>query len=134
MRKLLMIIFACCVLGVQAQKITRPETIRTTELGNQKMQVVDSTFVLVLKSGVQPITIVLGKKEKALQILRFLYEADVRKGDIIELGNEAGDAAKFNGLKQYEFFSPGRQFTCQMAKRYLKGYIEAVENYGTSLK
>ena len=85
MRKLLMIIFACCVLGVQAQKITRAETIRTTELGNQKMQVVDSTFVLVLKSGVQPITIVLGKKEKALQILRFLYEADVRKGDIIVL-------------------------------------------------
>ena len=134
MRKLLMIIFACCVLGIQAQKITRAETIRTTELGNQKMQVVDSTFVLVLKSSVQTISIVLGKKEKALQILRFLYEVDVRKGDIIELGNEAGDVAKFNGLKQYEFVSAGRQFTAQMAKRYLKGYIEAVEKYGTSLK
>lgn len=131
MRKLLLILLACFALTIQAQKITRAKTIRTTELGNQKLQVVDSTFVLVLQSSVKPITIVLGSKEKALKILRFLYTADVQKGDIIELENEAGDAAKFNGLKQYEFFSPGRQFTGQMAKRYLKGYIEALEKYGT---
>lgn len=129
MRKLLFIVMVLCSMMVQAQKISRPEKIRTTELGNQKMMVVDSVFVLVLKSSVKDISIVLGKKEQALKTLRFLYEADVRKGDIVELGNEAGDVAKFNGLKQYEFFSPGRQYTGQMAKRYLKGYIEAVEKY-----
>lgn len=129
MRKLLFIVMVLCSMMVQAQKISRPEKIRTTELGNQKMMVVDSVFVLVLKSSVKDISIVLGKKEQALKTLRFLYEADVRKGDIVELENEAGDVAKFNGLKQYEFFSPGRQYTGQMAKRYLKGYIEAVEKY-----
>lgn len=129
MRKLLIIGMVLCSMMVQAQKISRPEKIRTTELGNQKMMVVDSVFVLVLKSSVKDISIVLGKKEQALKTLRFLYEADVRRGDIVELGNEAGDVAKFNGLKQYEFFSPGRQYTGQMAKRYLKGYIEAVEKY-----
>ena len=90
----------------------------------------DSVFVLVVKSSVKDISIVLGKKDKALKILRFLADADVRKGDIVELENEAGDVAKFNGLKQYEFFSEGRQFTGQMAKRYMKGYIEAIEKYG----
>ena len=119
---------------VQAQKISRPETIRSTEFGTQKMMVVDSTFVLVIKTGYKPITVELGTKDKALKILRFLYTADVRSGDIIEIENEAGDVCKYNGLKQYEFFSAGRQFTGQIAKRYLKGYIEAVEKYGESNK
>jgi hypothetical protein len=95
------------------------------------MEVVDSVFVLVIKTAYKPISVVLGKKEQALKILRFLYTADVRSGDIIEVENEAGDICKYNGLKQYEFFSAGRQFTGQIAKRYLKGYIEAVEKYGT---
>ena len=116
---------------VQAQKINRPETIRSTEFGTQKMMVVDSTFVLVIKTGYKPISVELGTKDKTLKILRFLYTADVRSGDIIEIENEAGDVCKYNGLKQYEFFSAGRQFTGQIAKRYLKGYIEAVEKYGT---
>ena len=130
MRKLLLIILACTALSVQAQKINRAETLRTTELGNQKLQVSNGVFFLVVKSSVQNITVVLGDKEKALKILRFLYEADVKKGDIVELENENGDIARFNGLKQYEFFSEGRQYTGQMAKRYLKGYIEAIETYG----
>lgn len=121
-------------LTAQAQRISRPVTLRTTELGNQKLIVTDSTFVLVLKSSVKPISIVLGNKEQALRIPRFLSEADVRKGDVVELENEEGDVAKFNGLKQYEFLSPGRQYTGQMAKRYMKGYIEAVEKYGTGEK
>ena len=118
----------------QAQRISRPETIRTTELGNQKLIVTDSVFVLVLKSSVKPISIVLGNREQALRILRFLRDADVRSGDVIELQNEAGDVAKYNGLKQYEFFSPGRQYTGQIAKRYIKGYIEAIEKYGTGVE
>ena len=129
MRKLLLFILFCCALTIQAQKINRAQTLRTTELGNQKLQVVDSTFVLIVKSTVKPITIVLGGKEKALQILRFLYTADVKKGDVVELGNEAGNIAKYNSLKQYLFFSEGGQYSGQMAKRYLKGYIEAIEKY-----
>lgn len=131
MRKLLLILFAFLPMMVQAQKISRPETIRSTEFGTQKMMVVDSTFVLVIKTNYKPITVELGTKDKALKILRFLYTADVRSGDIIEIENEAGDVCKYNGLKQYEFFSAGRQFTGQIAKRYLKGYIESVEKYGT---
>lgn len=132
MRKVLflfMMVF-CLVSVIQAQKITRPEKLRTTELGNQKLFVADSVFVLVVKSSVKDISIVLGNKEQALRILRFLYTADVRSGDIIEIENENKDVCKYNGLKQYEFFSAGRQYTGQIAKRYLKGYIEAVENYG----
>jgi hypothetical protein len=93
--------------------------------------VMDSTFVLVLKTSYNPISVVLGDKEKALKILRFLYTADVRSGDIIEIENEAGDICKYNGLKQYVFFSVGKQFWGQIAKRYLKGYIEVIEKYGT---
>ena len=119
------------VSAIQAQKITRPEKLRTTELGNQKLFVADSVFVLVVKSSVKDISIVLGKKVQALRILRFLYTADVRSGDIIEIENENKDVCKYNGLNQYEFFSAGRQYTGQIAKRYLKGYIEAIEKYGT---
>ena len=131
MKKLIALLCICLPMLAQAQKISRPETIRSTEFGTQKMMVVDSTFVLVIKTSYKPITVELGKKEQALKILRFLYTADVRSGDIIEIENEAGDVCKYNGLKQYEFFSAGRQFTGQIAKRYLKGYIEAVEKYGT---
>ena len=114
---------------MQAQKVNRPVTLRSTELGNQKLMVMDSTFVLVLKTTYNPISVVLGDKEKALKILRFLYTADVRSGDIIEIENEAGDICKYNGLKQYVFFSAGKQFWGQIAKRYLKGYIEVIEKY-----
>ena len=131
MRKLLFILFALMPMKMQAQKINRPITLRSTELGNQKLMVMDSTFVLVLKTSYNPISVVLGDKEKALKILRFLYTADVRSGDIIEIENEAGDICKYNGLKQYVFFSAGKQFWGQIAKRYLKGYIEVIEKYGT---
>lgn len=116
---------------MQAQKINRPVTLQSTELGNQKLMVLDNTFVLVLKTTYNPIYVVLGDKEKALKILRFLYTADVRSGDIIEIENEAGDICKYNGLKQYVFFSVGKQFWGQISKRYLKGYIEVIEKYGT---
>lgn len=130
MRKLLFILFACLPMMMQAQKLNRAETIRTTELGNQKMVVMDSTFVLILRAT-PPIRIVLGTREKALQILRFLYTTETKRGDIIELENEAGDIARYNSLKQYEFATPGRDFEGQIAKRYLKGYIEVIENYGS---
>jgi len=131
MKNLVLIVFALLPMMMQAQKITRPVTLRSTELGTQKLMVADSTFVLVIKTSYKPISIVLGDKEKALSILRFLYTADVHSGDIIEIENEAGDICKYNSLKQYEFFSAGRQFTGQIAKRYLKGYIEVIEKYGT---
>lgn len=123
----------CCVaLGLQAQKVSRPVKLHSTELGNQKLFVMDSVYVLVLKSSAKDISIVLGGKDKALRILRFLRDADVKSGDVVELENEDGDIAKYNGLRQYEFYSPGRQFTGQMAKRYMKGYIEAIEKYGVN--
>jgi hypothetical protein len=131
MKKLLLILFAFLPMMMQAQRISRPVTIRSTEFGTQKMEVVDSVFVLVIKTTYKPISVVLGKKEQALKILRFLYTADVRSGDIIEIENEAGDICKYNGLKQYVFFSAGKQFWGQIAKRYLKGYIEVIEKYGT---
>lgn len=128
MKKLLSLLMVLCMAtGLQAQKISRPQTLRSTELGNQKLILTDSIYTLVLRARPNNITIVLGNKEQALKILRFLSTADVRRGDIVELENANGDVAKFNGLKQYEFFSPGRQYTGQMAKRYLKGYIEVIE-------
>lgn len=129
MRKVLLILMMVFCFSAVAQKISRPVTIRTTELGNQKLIVTDGIYTLVVKSSVRPISIVLGSRDKALQILRFLFTADVRKGDIVELENENEDIARYNSLKQYEFFSAGRQYTGQMAKRYIKGYIEAIEKY-----
>ena len=79
MRKLLLILFAFLPMMVQAQKISRPETIRSTEFGTQKMMVVDSTFVLVIKTGYKPISVELGTKDKTLKILRFQYYIDLGK-------------------------------------------------------
>ena len=129
MRKILFCILLVFAANVYAQKISRPETLRTTEFGNQKLVVADSVFVLIVQSTVEPITIVLGHKDEALRILRFLRDADVRSGDVIELENANGDICKYNGLKQYVFFSKGRTYTGQMAKRYMKGYVEAIEKY-----
>lgn len=80
MKKLLLILLAFLAMMVQAQKISRPETIRSTEFGTQKMMVVDSTFVLVIKTGYKPISVELGTKDKALKILHFLYTADAACG------------------------------------------------------
>ena len=109
--------------------MSRAVHVRTTELGNQKMEYVNGEFVLILKSGIKPIVVPLGDKENALRILKFLRDTKFRSGDIIELENEAGSVAKFNGLKQFEFYSDGRAYTGQIGQRYMKGYYEAVEKF-----
>ena len=134
MKKVLFIIMMlfCLTVQAEAQKVSRAVHVRTTELGNQKMEYVNGEFVLILKSGIKPIVVPLGDKENALRILKFLRDTKFRSGDIIELENEAGSVAKFNGLKQFEFYSEGRAYTGQIGQRYMKGYYEAVDKFETN--
>jgi len=131
MKKLVLsIIIALVAVTAIGQKVHRPVEIRTTELGNQKMEYVAGEYVLLIKTGhsaMKYVTVPLGNKEQALKILCFLRDTKFKSGDIIELENSTGTLAKFNGLKQFIFYSEGKQFSGQMAKRYVKGYIEAIE-------
>lgn len=133
MKKVLFIIMMlfCLTVQAEAQKVSRAVTVRTTELGNQRMEYLDGEFILVIKSSYKPIIVPLGNKENALRLLAFLRDTKFRSGDIVELENEAGSVAKFNGLKQFQFYSEGRQFTGQIGQRYMKGYYEAVEKFET---
>lgn len=132
-RIILILLIAVTTVSGYAQKLHSYETIRKTELGNQRLLVSDSVFFFHLKTGSRAypkITVVLGGRDDALRILRFLAEVKPKSGDVIELENENNDIVGYNSLGQYVFYSSGRQFSAQMSRRYVKGYIEAIENYG----
>lgn len=126
----LMVVLFGLTMQVQAQKVSRAVKVHSTELGNQRMEYVGGEFVLIIKTGYSKnIVVPLGDKAATLRILHFLAENKFKAGDVIELENEAGSVAGFNGLKQFIFYSEGRAFSGQMGQRYVKGYIKAVDQF-----
>ena len=135
MKRLAIIVLALVVAtGLSAQTITRTKDLKTTDLGNQVLRVVenDSTFALGLKTGksVHPYVVVaLGKKEQALKLLNFLLTAELGKGDIINFENETNNCAKYSGASGYTVYSEGRAFSGHLRKPNIKGFIKAIHEY-----
>ena len=118
-RKLFIIIgVAMLATSISAQRVISPtitstKTLKTTDLGNQKLEVAitnnDTVYCVVLKTGHRVNVVVsLGGTDKALQLLQFLYDYEPKKGDIIDFENETHNMAKWQGASGYLVYSEGK--------------------------
>lgn len=132
----IMAVFAACA-NVFAQKIVRTETLKTTDLGNQKLVVAsdgesEAVFAVKLKTGnrFQPyIVVALGNKENSIRLLTFLAEADIKAGDVLSLENETNNVAVWNMLGGYTIYSEGRALNGHLRKQNIRGFIKEIEKY-----
>lgn len=135
MRKVLLGLFLALSLETMGQTVFKTVTLKSTDLGNQKLEAVmgnDTTYVLLIKTGSRAmphLTCALGNKERAIQLLTFLYNLEVKKGDIVDLENETHNLVKKNSLGGLLVYSEGKQFSGQLRKPNIKGFIETIQEF-----
>lgn len=124
---------------ISAQKVISPtvtstKTLKTTDLGNQKLEVAitnnDTVYCVVLKTGHKVNVVVsLGGTDKALQLLQFLYDYEPKKGDFIDFENDTHNVAKWQGASGYLVYSDGKHFTGHLRKPNIKGFISSIKEF-----
>ena len=141
MKKELFIMVGLLALAttISAQKVISPtvtstKTLKTTDLGNQKLEVAitnnDTVYCVVLKTGHRVNVVVsLGGTDKALQLLQFLYDYEPKKGDFIDFENDTHNVAKWQGASGYLVYSEGKQFTGHLRKPNIKGFISSIKEF-----
>lgn len=135
MRKAIVLLLLTIAMVSQGQTITRKVTLKSTDLGNQKLEAVvgkDTVYVMLIATGsrvMKHVTVELGDKENALRILLFLLDANIKKGDFINLENPTDNIVTKNSLGGYLVYSQGRQFSGQLRKPNIKGFIEAIREF-----
>ena len=135
MRKAIITLLLAMPLMCFGQTVIKTRTLKSTDLGNQKLEAVignDTTYVLYIKTGARAypaLSCVLGTKERAIKLLMFLYELDIKKGDIVDLENESHNLVTKNSLGGLLVYSQGRQFSGQLRKPNIKGFIEAIYEF-----
>lgn len=140
MKKLLIIIASILMTySVDAQKVVTPtvtstKTLKTTDLGNQKLEVAitdgDTIYCVTLATGYsRRVVIELGNTDKALSLLQFLYDYKPKKGDIIDFENETHNTARWQGINGYLVYSEGKQFSGHLRKPNIKGFIASIKEF-----
>ena len=141
MKKKLFIMIGLSILAttISAQKVISPtvtstKTLKTTDLGNQKLEVAitnnDTVYCVVLKTGHRfNVVVSLGGTDKALQLLQFLYDYEPKKGDFIDFENDTHNVAKWQGASGYLVYSEGKQFTGHLRKPNIKGFISSIKEF-----
>lgn len=141
MKKELFIMIGLSILAttISAQKVISPtvtstKTLKTTDLGNQKLEVAitnnDTVYCVILKTGHRVNVVVsLGGTDKALQLLQFLYDYEPKKGDFIDFENDTHNVAKWQGASGYLVYSEGKQFTGHLRKPNIKGFISSIKEF-----
>ena len=124
---------------VTAQRVVTPtvtstKTLKTTDLGNQRLEVAitnsDTVYCVTLSTGHSIRVVVgLGGTDKALGLLQFLYDYEPNKGDIIDFENETHNMAKWQGVSGYLVYSEGKQFTGHLRKPNIKGFIKSIKEF-----
>lgn len=136
MKKILILLLITLSISAQAQSIVRNKTLKTTDLGNQKLEVSiadnDTVYVMFIKSGSvakKYITVELGNSKDALRILQFLLDADISGDDVINLENPSNNLVRKNPLGGYLVYSEGHAFSGQLRKPNIKGFIKAIHEF-----
>ena len=141
MKKKLIIMVGLLALAttISAQKVvsttvTHTKTLKTTDLGNQKLDVAimdnDTVYYVILKTGYsQNVVVSLGRVDAALKLLQWLYDYEPKKGDIIDLENSTHNMAKWQGASGYLVYSEGKAFTGHLRKPNIKGFISSIKEF-----
>lgn len=127
---LFLVISVMCV-SVYAQTVVEVETLKVTDLGNQKLCAakvngcIDYYYIMLKTSNIYQkyITVYLGDKEEAIRLLRFLYDLNSKVGTYIHLENRTNNVVSWNRLGYYTVFSEGRVLKGHIRKQNIKGFI-----------
>lgn len=127
---LFLVISVMCV-SVYAQTVVEVETLKVTDLGNQKLCAakvngcIDYYYIMLKTSNMYQkyITVYLGDKEEAIRLLRFLYDLNSKSGTYIHLENRTNNVVSWNRLGYYTVFSEGRVLKGHIRKQNIKGFI-----------
>lgn len=127
---LFLVISVMCV-SVYAQTVVEVETLKVTDLGNQKLCAakvngcIDHYYIMRKTSNIYQkyITVYLGDKEEAIRLLRFLYDLNSKSGTYIHLENRTNNVVSWNRLGYYTVFSEGRVLKGHIRKQNIKGFI-----------
>lgn len=138
-RIIIMMLASLCCMVASAQRVLTPtvtstRTLKTTDLGNQKLEVAitdgDTVYCVTLATGYKVRVVVsLGRADKALQLLQFLYDYEPKKGDIIDFENETHNTARWQGINGYLVYSEGKQFSGHLRKPNIKGFIASIKEF-----
>lgn len=132
---LFLVISVMCV-SVYAQTVVEVETLKVTDLGNQKLCAakvngrIDYYYIMLKTSNIYQkyITVYLGDKEEAIRLLRFLYDLNPKGGTYIHLENRTNNVVSWNRLGYYTVFSEGRVLKGRIRKQNIKGFIAELTN------
>lgn len=132
---LFLVISVMCV-SVYAQTVVEVETLKVTDLGNQKLCAakvngcIDYYYIMLKTSNIYQkyITVYLGDKEEAIRLLRFLYDLNPKGGTYIQLENRTNNVVSWNRLGYYTVFSEGRVLKGHIRKQNIKGFIAELTN------
>lgn len=132
---LFLVISVMCV-SVYAQTVVEVETLKVTDLGNQKLCAakvngcIDYYYIMLKTSNIYQkyITVYLGDKEEAIRLLRFLYDLNSKSGTYIHLENKTNNVVSWNRLGYYTVFSEGRVLKGRIRKQNIKGFIAELTN------
>lgn len=132
---LFLVISVMCV-SVYAQTVVEVETLKVTDLGNQKLCAakvngcIDYYYIMLKTSNIYQkyITVYLGDKEEAIRLLRFLYDLNSKSGTYIHLKNRTNNVVSWNRLGYYTVFSEGRVLKGHIRKQNIKGFIAELTN------
>ena len=141
MRKILFLLMMMVSLAVSGQILTKSKVLKSTDLGNQKLQMAiqknDTVYAIVLKSSGggridDVIVVALGNRENALRLLNVMLDVELEKDDVLELENETKNVVKkwpLPGGGFAVFHELGVRYG-QLRKPNIKGFIKAIEKYG----
>lgn len=137
MKKLFITIAAVLLTATcSAQHIVSTKTLKTTDLGNQKLEVAiadgDTAYCITLATGNRfqsRITFGLGDAKESLRLLQWLYDLDAKSGDIIDLENATHNTAKWSGASGYTIYSEGGQLSGHLRKPNIRGFMSAIKKH-----
>lgn len=131
MRKLLFItlltLFAC---GVEAQTVYRNEVIKSLNGGAVKLMCLNGMYKLTIRTDnrYQPsFNCMLGNRDNAIRLLRFMSELKLTKNDVVDLENATENTLRLGLFGNLEIFSEGGTFSGLIAKKQCRQLAELLE-------
>lgn len=132
---ILFLVIAVMCVSVYAQTVVEVETLKATDLGNQKLCAakvngcIDYYYLMLKTSNIYQkyITVYLGDKEEAIRLLQFLYDLNSKGGTYIHLENRTDNVVSWNILGYYTVFSEGRALKGHIRRQNIKGFLRVLK-------
>lgn len=135
MKKLFILMMACMSMTTTAQTLTRARVLKSTDMGNQKLEMMingsDTLYALKIKAmniRNDVVVVALGDRANALRLLNILKDIELKGDDALNLENETQNIVKKNPLGGFAVFHELGVKYGQLRKQNIKGFIKVLED------